>query len=67
MIILFYHLQRLPRTGWVGRVQNPETVSSHIFRTALLGFVLRNSKVDIGKYIKYKYYSYTYNSIYLIP
>ncbi|KAA6389279.1 MAG: putative hydrolase-HD superfamily protein, partial [Streblomastix strix] len=42
-------LKRLPRTGWVGRVQNPETVSSHIFRTALLGFVLRNSKVDIGK------------------
>ncbi|KAH7826942.1 putative HD domain containing protein [Monocercomonoides exilis] len=34
------------------RVNNPETVSSHIFRTALLGFVIREKDIDYGKCIK---------------
>ncbi|KAK2963178.1 putative metal-dependent phosphohydrolase [Blattamonas nauphoetae] len=45
-------LKNLPRTGWVGRVQNPETVSSHIFRTALLPLVLNEPTLDVNKCVK---------------
>ncbi|XP_019745592.1 5'-deoxynucleotidase HDDC2 [Hippocampus comes] len=50
---LIGHLKRIPRTGWVHRkVQDPESVSDHMYRMALMSLVITDPKVDKDKCIK---------------
>jgi len=49
-------LKKMPRRGWVIRdIKNPETIAEHIFRAALMAWVLAESKgknFNVGKLIK---------------
>ncbi|XP_037100063.1 HD domain-containing protein 2 isoform X2 [Syngnathus acus] len=50
---LIGHLKRVPRTGWVYRkVKNPESVSDHMYRMAMMSLVITDPKVDKDKCIK---------------
>ncbi len=48
-------LKRLPRRGWViNQIKNPESIAEHIFRSAIMGWVLGYKKggVNMEKLIK---------------
>ncbi|KAM9779362.1 HD domain-containing protein 2 isoform X1 [Syngnathus typhle] len=46
-------LERVPRTGWVYRkVKNPESVSDHMYRMAMMSLVITDPKMDKDKCIK---------------
>ncbi|XP_057366154.1 5'-deoxynucleotidase HDDC2-like [Daphnia carinata] len=46
-------LKHLPRTGWVIRdIPNCETVASHMYRMAMLTFLLETKDVDIQRCLK---------------
>lgn len=47
-------LKRLPRTGWIrAGIQNPETVASHTYRTALIAWALAKfQNADTNKVVK---------------
>ncbi len=48
-------LKRMPRRGWViNQIKNPESIAEHIFRAAILGWVLgeRKKGFNIEKLIK---------------
>ena len=42
-------LKRLPRRGWViNQIKNPESIAEHIFRSAIMGWILGYKKGDIN-------------------
>lgn len=42
-------LKKMKRRGWVlNRVKNPETIGAHIFRTALMGWILSSQKKNFN-------------------
>ncbi|XP_028252766.1 5'-deoxynucleotidase HDDC2 [Parambassis ranga] len=46
-------LKRVPRTGWVYRnVKNPESVSDHMYRMAMMSLTITDPTVDKDKCIK---------------
>ncbi len=48
-------LKKIERTGWVtwSNIQNPESVAEHIFRTAVLGMIIADSKeLDTEKVVR---------------
>ena len=47
-------LKRTPRRGWViNEIKNPESIAEHIFRSAIMGWVLGREKgINIEKLIK---------------
>lgn len=52
--MLLSFLERVPRTGWVYRkVQDPESVSDHMYRMALMSLVITDPKVDKDKWVHF--------------
>ncbi|KAM4712557.1 5'-deoxynucleotidase HDDC2 [Anableps anableps] len=50
---LIGHLKRIPRTGWVYRkVKNPESVSDHMYRMAIMSLTITDPTVDRDRCIK---------------
>ncbi|XP_015250882.1 PREDICTED: HD domain-containing protein 2 [Cyprinodon variegatus] len=50
---LIGQLKRVPRTGWVYRnVKNPESVSDHMYRMALMSLTITDPTVDRDRCIK---------------
>ena len=50
---LFFHfgVQRVPRTGWVYRkVKDPESVSDHMYRMAMMSLTITDPTVDRDRY-----------------
>uniref|UniRef100_A0A3Q3XC36 HD domain-containing protein n=1 Tax=Mola mola TaxID=94237 RepID=A0A3Q3XC36_MOLML len=46
-------LKRLPRTGWVYRnVKNPESVSDHMYRMAMMSLTITDPTVDKDRCVK---------------
>lgn len=46
-IFIVLYLQRVPRTGWVYRnVKNPESVSDHMYRMAMMSLTITDPTVD---------------------
>ncbi|MDP2966951.1 MAG: HD domain-containing protein [bacterium] len=47
-------LKRMPRRGWViNQIKNPESIAEHIFRAALMGWLMAEGKrINIGKILK---------------
>lgn len=42
-----FYSQRVPRTGWVYRnVKNPESVSDHMYRMAMMSLIITDPTVD---------------------
>lgn len=45
------YAQRVPRTGWVYRnVKNPESVSDHMYRMAMMALTITDPTVDRDRY-----------------
>ncbi|XP_075904485.1 5'-deoxynucleotidase HDDC2 isoform X2 [Nelusetta ayraudi] len=50
---LIGQLKRVPRTGWVYRnVKNPESVSDHMYRMAMMSLIITDPTVDRDRCIK---------------
>ncbi|MEQ2303115.1 HD domain-containing protein 2 [Ameca splendens] len=50
---LIGQLKRVPRTGWVYRkVKNPESVSDHMYRMAMMSLTITDPTVDRDRCIK---------------
>jgi len=48
-------LKRMPRRGWViNQIKNPESIAEHIFRSALMGWIIGEMKgnINVEKLIK---------------
>lgn len=48
-------LKKMPRRGWIiNQIKNPESISSHIFRAAIMGWILgkKKGKLNIEKLLK---------------
>ncbi|XP_037693445.1 5'-deoxynucleotidase HDDC2-like [Choloepus didactylus] len=47
------HLKRVPRTGWVYRkVENPESVSDHMYRMAVMALVTRDDHLNKDRCVR---------------
>ncbi|RXM29133.1 HD domain-containing protein 2 [Acipenser ruthenus] len=50
---LIGQLKRVPRTGWVYRnVEKPESVSDHMYRMAMMAFLIGDTKLNKDRCIK---------------
>ena len=48
-------LKRMPRRGWIiNQIKNPESIAEHIFRSALMGWIIGEMKgnINVEKLIK---------------
>lgn len=62
--LTFYPLfQRVPRTGWVYRnVKQPESVSDHMYRMAMMALTLQDPSVNRERYVSTHFHGGQYRA-----